>query len=584
MKKRADSRGGYTGERADGPVAWNEWGADAANRAAERGLPLCVCVANAASRWSYEMKSLFSHPEVASLLNGDYVPVLCDADETPNVTLAARAMARMTLGHAGWPLFLFLTPRREPIFAASYMPLHSDDPANPGFLDVLRRIKWLWLMKKTQLDEAAAIYAVRLGEAVSPFAAPLVPGLSSRAVSRLKTDADTLRGGWGAAPKFPRAAKLLLAEKLCQSADGRELFEHTLLTLRALVGGSLRDAIAGGFHDYCLDAAWRAPILGIHTARNAALLASLLEGWRLTGDAALLAAFDSAADYLLSAFARDDGLICPGDDARDSRALWNFYLWSRGELEAALGPSDTEEFFGAADGEDYIDPVTGTPTGKKLLRADPFGSGFPPAETAAKLEAARQKRGRPALDDRALARDNAWLAALAARAARLTGRGERLETAERLVALIERTFVKDGGLAHSVRGSACAPDATLEDVSALTWAYIELYRAGGGDGRLDRARAWACRCDEDFGREGAWNLACAASHRLLPAVDAGDDFLPSATAVMANNLVTLSALTGEPRWLSRARGVVGAYGGALNEYPDACAGLTLAALRAGRGE
>ena len=63
------------------------------------------------------MKDNFDDKEIVALFNNDYIPVLCDASASPHVTHAARAMAQIMLGHAGWPLFLFLTPLREPIFA-----------------------------------------------------------------------------------------------------------------------------------------------------------------------------------------------------------------------------------------------------------------------------------------------------------------------------------------------------------------------------------------------------------------------------------------------------------------------------------
>ena len=48
---------------------------------------------------------------------------------------------------------------------------------------------------------------------------------------------------------------------------------------------------------------------------------------------------------------------------------------------------------------------------------------------------------------------------------------------------------------------------------------------------------------------------------------------------MLNNLVTLLKLTGDNAWKKRAESLISAFGGALNEYPASCAGLTLGVLR-----
>ena len=136
------------------------------------------------------MKENFDEPEIVKMLNNDFIPVLCDTSAAPHLTLAAKAMAQIMLGHAGWPLFLFMTPQREPIFASSYMPKQSADSRVPGLLDVLRRIKWLWLMKRPQINEAAKSYAVQMKEALSPYTAPVQSNLASRASSQLMEEAD----------------------------------------------------------------------------------------------------------------------------------------------------------------------------------------------------------------------------------------------------------------------------------------------------------------------------------------------------------------------------------------------------------
>ena len=140
---------------AEGPIEWKRWNTETLKRAGEIDRPLCVCVVSSTSRWSYAMKENFDEPEIVKMLNNDFIPVLCDTSAAPHLTLAAKAMAQIMLGHAGWPLFLFMTPQREPIFASSYMPKQSADSRVPGLLDVLRRIKWLWLMKRPQINEAA---------------------------------------------------------------------------------------------------------------------------------------------------------------------------------------------------------------------------------------------------------------------------------------------------------------------------------------------------------------------------------------------------------------------------------------------
>ena len=151
----------------EGSVGWRQWNAETLRRAASLDRPLCLCLINNGSRWSHMMKANFEEPEIIGMLNNDFIPVLADSDDVPHLALAARAMAQIMLGHAGWPLFIFMTPEKKPIFACSYLPKQSEIPESPGLLEVLRRIKWLWLMKRPQIDEASASYGAQLEEALS---------------------------------------------------------------------------------------------------------------------------------------------------------------------------------------------------------------------------------------------------------------------------------------------------------------------------------------------------------------------------------------------------------------------------------
>ena len=562
---------------ADGPIEWRHWNAATLERARELDRPLCVCVVSAQSRWSYAMKENFDDAEIVSLLNKDYIPVLCDASAVPHVTQAARAMAQIMLGHTGWPLFLFLTPALEPIFASAYMPRQNASSETPGLLDVLRRIKWLWLMKRPQINEAAASYAVQMKEALSPRTAPIEVDLAHRAAAQLESEADENYGGWGEQPKFPQAPKMALTAWLCRHdlADEKTR-KHLRRTLAALCLGGLYDPLEGGFHDYCRDCEWGWPYLGKHVGNNAAILLALLECWQMFGEGSGAdSVFTKTLDFVLKRFDRGDGLLRAGESLSNTCALDRFYLWEKAEADTALGQDSS--CLGMTKEGNYLDPLTGKETGLNLPQF--FSAAEQSAEFASLLAKARSARILPPLDDRICTRDNALIAAISARASRKMNVPEWLEAAERIVAQIENCMVSDGELANALYGDVRGGAATLDDVSSLIWAYLELYQATNDAKWLDSARLWTKKSGDLFGAEGALSLAASSDHELLPAWDAGDDFMFSGVGVMLNNYVTLLKLTGESVWKERAESLIAAFGGALNDYPTVCAGLTLGALR-----
>lgn len=592
MNTVQESQNPFVRRMGAGCVAWKLWNRETLQEAADQDKPICLCVTNNGSRWSHAMKTTFEDLEAAKLLNEDYIPVLTDHEDVPHLSLAARALAQIMLGHAGWPLMVFMTPERKPFFASAYMPLQSKDPRVPGLLDVLRRVKWLWLMKRPQVNETAESYSSQLAAALSPYTAPLRGGLGERAEEQLLSTSDAQFGGFGDTPKFIQAPKLALAAWLC--GDSGRLREFLDTSLSALASGAIYDHLSGGFHDYCYDRRWSQPCLGRHAAQSVAGLWAFVEGFEIFQSPAYWHVADDTIWSLIFGFDRGDGLLNGGDDVHDAAAVDGYYLWTREEIEKILG--DRAEAFcqayGVTSQGNFIDTLTGKPSGKNALRLtglsdmdDRSGRDMTEiwdelSEGRAKLASARLDRPRPAVEERVSVRANACFAAVLARAARLMDRPVYLEQAEKVLRAVLRCAVDEkGALCHTLYGESRGGEATLDDVASLVWAFLELLKTTGSPEWLAGACAWSETADELFGAEGAMRLVRADALEVLPAWDAGDDHLPSGNGMMVNNLVTLYLQTGEERWKDRAQSIVDAFGGALNEYPAACASLLIGALR-----
>lgn len=582
-----ESANPFVKRMGEGSVDWREWNAETLRQAASLDRPVCLCLINNGSRWSHMMKANFEEPEIIRMLNDDFIPVLADSDDAPHLALAARAMAQIMLGHAGWPLFIFMTPGKKPIFACSYLPQQSESPENPGLLEVLRRIKWLWLMKRPQIDEAAASYGAQLEEALSPYTAPLEEGLEARAVEQLLAEMDLKNGGWGAAPKFPQAPKLLLCSSLGRKNE--KLRSHFDRSLAALFSAGLYDHLDAGFHDYCCDRAWRIPYLGKHLAQNAAVLSVFVEALGEGQNAVYREVVESSIALLRSTLGEENGLLCTGDDVRDMGTIDRYYLWSKEEIDGLLH-EESEAFcrvYGVTSEGNYSDPLTQEKTGKNVLCL----SAMPESDENAlefwkKIENARQillecrsRRESPKKEARISVRGNACFAAVLAQASNILGRKEYQEQAEEIVKSLLTAAVSQDDLCHTLYGGLRDGEGVLEDYASFIWASLKVYQASGSAAWLETAEKWSARTDELFGARGAMRLVREGTLEVLPIWDAGDDFLPSGNGLMVNNLLELYRATADKRWLTRAQSIVDAFGGALNEYPAACASLTLGALR-----
>lgn len=577
----------FVGRRREESVGWRPWNAETLRRAASLDRPLCLCLINNGSRWSHMMKANFEEPEIIGMLNNDFIPVLADSDDVPHLALAARAMAQIMLGRAGWPLFIFMTPGKKPIFACSYLPKQSETPENPGLLEVLRRIKWLWLMKRPQIDEASASYGAQLEEALSPYTAPLQEGLEARAVEQLLEEMDLQNGGWGTAPKFPQAPKLLLCSYLGRKNE--TLRAHFDRSLAALFGEGLYDHLAAGFHDYCCDRQWQIPYLGKHLAQNAAVLDVFVEALKEAPNPVYREVVEDSIALLRRTLSEENGLLCSGDDVRDMDTIDRYYLWSKDEIDGLLR-EDSDAFcrvYGVTFEGNYSDPLTQKKTGRNVLRLaampgsdeNTFGIWEKNESARRILRERRSRRKSPEKDMRISVRANACFAAVLAQASDVLERKEYQVQAEEIMKTLSTAAVSRNDLCHTLSGGLGDGEGGLEDYASFIWASLNLYRASGSASWLEAAETWSARADELFGIRGAMRLVREGTLEILPVWDAGDDFLPSGNGMMVNNLLELYRATADERWLTRAQSIVDAFGGALNEYPAACASLTLGALR-----
>ncbi|MGI6075283.1 MAG: thioredoxin domain-containing protein [Pyramidobacter sp.] len=577
----------------EGAVSWLLWTPEAVEKAEALDLPLCLCIMNSKSRWSFVMKENFNESEIISMLNNDFIPVLADSDDVPHLTLAARTMAQIMMGHAGWPLFLFMTPQKKTIFASSYMPRQSKDSRMPGLLDVLRRIKWLWLMKRPQINDAAESYGAQLAQALLPYEEQPSGNLEDRAAAQILEEQDLENGGFGGSPKFPQATKLLLALHLCGTGCRKEEMERFLeKTFSALFSGGLYDHAGGGFHDYCCDARWEQPNLGRHVAQNLSLLWAWLEGFRLFRKPLYRYVVEKSLVAIAQDFDRGDGLLHRGDEVGDARAVEDFYLWSHDEVRSLPGfESEFCDVWNVGPESRYRDPMTSRDSGRNVLHPvpapemesfdDDVFSGWLSkySHHLDTLAAGRASRRRVAREEKISVRENALFAGLLAKAAVSLNRPSFAERASKMMGLLLQQAVTEGGLCHSLYGSASDGTASLDDVAALVWGCLQLHKAQPSAQWLAEAERWCHKADELFGGSGAFRLVAEGTLEVAPAWDGGDDVLPSGNGILVNCLLTLYEMTGDAAWKKRAGQVVRAFGGALNEYPAVCAALTIGALR-----
>lgn len=356
-----------------------------------------------ACHWCHVMeKESFSSPEIADVLNNNFIPIKLDREVRPDLDEIYMNFVTATTGHGGWPLNVFLTPDMKPIFGGTYWPGPAAPTTVPDgvdteekpltFLDILNKMINVWNSERnrcvlsaddmtSQLQAFALEGSYRTTQPNSPTgsneAEPLDLDLLDDALEHFTTKYDKVHGGFSDAPKFPMPVKIRFLLRLGASigaSDGRAT-THTrfgfpspvpgilgrngcakaasmaLHTLIAISRGAIRDHLGHGFHRYSVTADWNLPHFEKMLDDNAELLAVYCDAWALSRNAEILATIYDLVEYLTdlsSPIVREAGGWYSSEDAdsyptlntSDEKKEGAFYVWTMKELETVLGDKD----------------------------------------------------------------------------------------------------------------------------------------------------------------------------------------------------------------------------------------------------
>ena len=85
----------------------------------------------------------FSDPEVAELLNKDFISIKVDREERPDIDHVYMTVTQALTGSGGWPMTIIMTPDKKPFYAGTYFPKNSRW-GRPGLMELLPKIAEVW--------------------------------------------------------------------------------------------------------------------------------------------------------------------------------------------------------------------------------------------------------------------------------------------------------------------------------------------------------------------------------------------------------------------------------------------------------
>jgi hypothetical protein len=576
------------------PVAWHEWGAEAFARAAQEDKPILLDIGAVWCHWCHVMdRESYEDPELADVINQNFIAVKVDRDERPDVDTRYQAAVSAISGQNGWPLTAVLTPAGKPFFGGTYFP-RDDRYGRPGFARVLLTMADAWKTRRDEVLESAGsvVEAIEHNENFAGQSGTLSLDIVEKMVSSALEKFDRHHGGFGSQPKFAHPSAIDLLLDVASRTGNEAAREAATVTLEKMARGGVYDHLGGGFHRYSVDQAWVVPHFEKMLYDNAELLKNYVH------------AFQSFVDPEMARVARD--IIRWMDASLTDRERGGFYAsqdadinldddgdyftWTRAEAAAVLSPEEMEiaaAYYDIGDlGDMHHNPAKNVLHVKHTLEAVAARAGQSAAaellsRAQARMLAARGERPTPFIDTTIYTNWNALAVSAYLEAAQVLRLPEAKAFALRtLDRLLREGLDPERGLAHVISYSGSGETrwvaGMLDDYAFLTHACLDGWLATGAMKYYQAALDLAERMTREFydtSGGGFFDAAVNPSHgrELLGVLTARrkplqDSPVPAGNPSAAAALLRLEALNGRADLREKAADTLQAFAGVVSHF------------------
>ena len=562
-------------QHGENPVDWYPWSEEAFQRAAQEDKPVFLSIGYSTCHWCHVMAhESFEDPDVAGLLNREFVSIKVDREERPDIDAVYMSVCQAMTGSGGWPLTVFMTPDQKPFFAGTYFPKHGSY-GRYGLTELLERVADLWKNNREELLQAGNQITAAINQPQESNNQEPDRNLVERAYTQLARRFDHKWGGFGGAPKFPTPHNLLFLMRYAEVTHEPNAMKMVEITLEDMAKGGIFDQIGGGFSRYSTDEMWLVPHFEKMLYDNALLLIAYVKAYQHTKRECFADTARRTARYLLRELTSEEGGCYCGQDADSDGVEGKYYVFTPEEIKAVLGEVDGEAFCRL-----YDITETGNFEGKSVPnRIHASEDGWDREDLRLKkLYDYRLSRTKLQKDDKILLSWNAWTMIALAKAGQALEEPSYLDTAIRIHDFMERKMVTENDRLYlRYRDGEAAYVGQLEDYAVYALALLELYRVTFDAKYLQCALHRAKQMVELFEdkKNGGYYMTAFDGEQLIARPkETYDGAMPSGNSVAAMVLQTLATLTGEPEWHAAADRQLSFLAGEIEEYPSAsCFGV-----------
>ena len=568
----------YLLQHAHNPVNWMPWGEKALKQARDENKLMLISIGYSACHWCHVMEhESFEDPEVAHIMNENFVCIKVDREERPDVDQIYMSAVQLMTQRGGWPLNAIALPDGRPIWGGTYFQKEV-------WVNALEQIQAYHVQNPEKTQE----YAERLSEGiresilipVSNSSQPVKLDQLKDAVQRWKSNFDRQEGGSQGAPKFMMPNNLQFLLRWAHQMGDHETLTHVENTLDKMAMGGIYDQLGGGFARYSTDAQWKVPHFEKMLYDNAQLLSVYAHAFKKTQKNLYREVAEQTIEFMKRELLSPEYGFYSSLDADSDGEEGKFYVWEKPELQQLLG----HEFELFADYY-QLNETGHWEEGKYILLRKQADETFaakhklPLMELKQKIAGwkqillpIREKRTRPGLDDKILTSWNALAISGLVDACQAFGNMDYLELAEKNLHFLKtKQLDQEGLLRHSYKNGTSKIDGFLEDYALLIQALISLFETTGKLSYLQDARQITDKAFTDFfdsEKNFFYFTAVAQTDLISRSIEVHDNVIPASNSVMANNLFKMGHLTDQSKYLKIAETMLSKLVNDFLNYPS----------------
>ncbi len=578
----------YLLQHAHNPVDWYPWGEEAIEKARKEDKPIFLSIGYSTCHWCHVMEhESFENEDIAKILNTYFVPIKVDREERPDLDKVYMTYVQASTGSGGWPMSVWLTPDLKPFLGGTYFP-PEDRYGRTGFKTVLERVAEKWQSERAAIVNVSENVVEQLKSYTSQLDSAekvtLTPKVFDKAASQFANQFDSEWGGFGGAPKFPRAVILNFLHNYHARTGNKRVLDMSFFTLRKMAMGGIHDLISvegkggGGFARYSTDKYWHVPHFEKMLYDNAQLAISYLEAFQLSGEHEFADVARDIFNYILcdmtdkasgsqalggGFYSAEDADSLPTFESTH-KAEGAFYVWEQQEIDSLLGAKDSEIFsyiFNIKPSGNAPSDPHGEFIKKNILiqlhtfedAAKRFNTTTENIKTLVqsakvKLFEARAKRPRPHLDDKVLVSWNGLMISAFAKGYQVLDDDTYLNAAINATEFILNKLynAETHTLLRRYRQGEAGIDGKLDDYAFFVQALLDLYESSLNPRYLTvaiRLTETMQKLFEDKVHGGFFSSQEGDTSVILRLKEDHDGAEPSPNSIAALNLLRLAQMT-----------------------------------------